>query len=269
MQERSLVTGSHGFLGERLVQKLEQQEHSVFRGDREGSCPKGVDYIFDLASYGNLYEQIDLEEIYRANVMRLLYLLENANEQDYKGFVVTSTNSVWLPKTSFYTASKVAAEALVKAWVEKFSKPIVIVRPFSVTGVGEQTSHLIPKLIRSCLYGEEMPFVDWPAHDFIDIDDVVNAFIVASQNAQNYSGQVFEAGTGKQYTNEYVKNIVEEITRKKANLKPVDKMRSYDTTLWLANNSSLKTLGWKQTKTLEQSIAEMVNYEKSHPRNQL
>lgn len=265
--ERCLVSGSHGFLGERLTGQLEHLGHEVTRGDRGGSIPESIDYIFDLASYGNLYEQTDIKEIYRVNVMRLLNLLENSNDQDYKAFVVTSTNSVLLDKTSFYTASKMAVEALVKAWVEKFNKPIVIVRPFSVTGIGEQPTHLIPKLIRNCLYGEEMPFVGGPVHDFIDVEDVVSAFITVSQNAHNHAGEVFNAGTGKQYTNEEVKNIVEKVTSNKANVKYVDQMRSYDTDRWVADNASLKALGWTPTKKLGDSIAEMVDHERKNPGN--
>jgi nucleoside-diphosphate-sugar epimerase len=266
--ERVLVTGSHGFLGERLVQKLESQGQQVFRGDRMGNCSERVDHVFDLAAYGNLASQDKQPAvIFNANQERLFRLLSNADFYEYRSFVVVSSNAVLLPRKTFYSGSKMAAEGLAQAWAHEFHKPVVIVRPFSVTGVGEQPGHLIPTLIRSCLYGEEMPFVPGPVHDFIDVEDVVSAFIIASQNAQDHLGGVFNAGTGKQYTNEQVKNIVELVTGKKAKLKYVDQMRSFDTDKWVADNASLKELGWKPTKELGESIAEMVVYERANTGN--
>lgn len=48
-------------------------------------------------------------------------------------------------------------------------------------------------------------------------------------------------------------------TGKKANLKMVDKMRTYDNTHWVVDNSEMLKLGWKPEVSLEESIRRMVD----------
>lgn len=265
MKERSLITGSHGFLGEHLVRSLEQQGHIVIRGNREGTCPEVIDYIFDLASYGNLYHQKDFGEIYQANFYRFMKMLEIA--QDYRAFLYVSTSSVELPYLTFYAAAKLAGEGLARAWANTYKKPVVIVRPFSVTGVGEQEEHFIPRLIRSCLYGEEMPFVPEPVHDFVDVEDVVAAFLILAKNARHHKGEIFEIGSGQQYSNADIKGIVEMITGKKANVREAVSLRPYDTRHWVANPAKLWNLGWKPQKDIVKTIKEMVEHERIRTKN--
>ena len=255
-QERALISGSHGFIGEHLVARLEAQQFEVIRGDREGNCPQLVDYIFDLAGYGNMPQHSDIEEIYKANVDRLMNLLKNTSEYPYKRFVVTSTNAVILKTLTHYSTSKLWAEFMGATFARDFDKTVIAIRPFTIIGVGEQREHLIPTLIRSCMEDEEMPFVREPVHDFIDVEDVVSAYILASEKAKKF--QIFEAGSGISYSNQEVRLIVEEIIGQQANLRYVDRLREYDTTKWVADNNSLLDLGWKPQKKLRQTISEMV-----------
>ena len=225
---------------------------------RTGFVPNG-DYIFDLASYGNMYDQKDYIETYAANLMRFVHSVRSAEHYDYKAFVAVSTSSVSLFNQTFYSASKKAMEDFVQVYVKETDKPVVIVRPYSITGVGEQENHLIPKLIDSCLNGTEMPFVDEPVHDFLDVEDFINGMLVVAKNANEHKGEVFPIGSGIQYTNQQVLEIVERVTGRKANIKPIENMRKYDAKSWVANTDKMRQLGWKPKKSLEQSIKEMIN----------
>jgi len=132
--------------------------------------------------------------------------------------------------------------------------PWIIVRPSSVTGVGEQEQHLIPKLIKSCLDGVEMPFVGEPTHDYIDVEDFVKGVMYLTENINKYRNQTFQISSGISYSNEDVKNMVESITGKEANIKRVENMRKYDTEKWIVK----PTLEFSQ-RPLYLSISEMVN----------
>ena len=257
MNERCLVTGSHGFLGAHLVVSLEHQGHTVFKGDREGNCPPNIDIIYDLASFGNLYDQQDPLEINRANVERLYHLLENA--QGYKSFIVTSSNSVKLPVLSQYAETKLKAEFMAESY-RNTGLPISVVRPFTVVGVNEPKQHLIPALIRSCLYGEEIPFVPNPVHDFIAVEDVVEAYITVAEKGTDF---LYEAGRGDSYSNAEIKQMVEQVTGRQAHVKIVDSMRPYDTDKWQADNQSLLDLGWRPRVSIWQTITEMVEHERT------
>lgn len=250
--ERIAVSGSSGFLGGRLAQRLEQSEQ-VLRLDRTGNLPEGIDTVYDLASFGNAYDQKQPQEIYKANIMRVVRMLDQAQDQR---IILTSSNAVKLEHTTFYTASKLAVEKLAEAFVNERGLKVCTVRPFSITGIGEQEGHLIPKLINSCLYGTEIPFVPDPVHDFLDVDDFVSALLLISKKGQ-FSGEIYEVGSGIQHSNDEVRLLVEEVTGKKANIRKVENMRSYDAREWVANNERICSLGWEPKKTLRQSIVEM------------
>ena len=126
-------------------------------------------------------------------------------------------------------------------------------------GVGEQKEHLIPKLIDSCLYGTEMPFISEPVHDFLDVEDFVDALLIVKDKAQ-FKGEIYEVGTGTQTSNQEVRLLVEDITGKKANIRPVGNMRAYDTRDWRSNNERIYSLGWEPKKSLRESIGKMVDY---------
>lgn len=226
---------------------------------RDGRVPRDVSFVFDCAAYGNLASQrVDANEIYKANLMRVIESLNNLPEG--AGFIYVSSSSVARPKQNLYSLSKWAAEEYIKLMVEDKRLKAAIVRPYAITGVGDQREHLIPTLIRSCLDGEEMPFVGWPVHDFIDVADVVDAMLIIKE-AGKMQGEVYEIGRGVQYTNQEVLETVEEVTGKKANIRESEGMRSYDSKEWGANTFAIKQLGWEPEKTLRQSIKEMVgNY---------
>jgi len=250
------ISGSRGFLGGRLAERLEQYIR-VTRLDRSGELPGGIDIVYDLAAYGNYHDQKDPQETYRANVMRVLTMLDQANQDQM--FILTSSNAVKLDHKTYYTASKLALEGLAQAFTNEKGLKIACVRPFSITGIGEQKRHLIPKLIDSCLNGTQMPFVPEPAHDFLDVDDFVDALLMIAERGQ-MRGEVYEIGSGKQYTNQEVREIVEDITGNSANVEIVKSMRSYDSREWRSNNGRIASLGWEPKKDLRQSIEEMIDY---------
>jgi nucleoside-diphosphate-sugar epimerase len=229
--------------------------------DREGNLPKKVNLIYDLAAYGNLAGHESLPEMtYQANTQRVAKIINEIIERSKLGkkikFIYVSTSSVSLPTQTFYSASKKATEEMIKLAVRDFGIDAVIVRPYTVIGQGEHLEHLIPKLINSCMWGTEIPFVESPVHDFIDVEDFVDALITVSKNGK--SGEVYEIGSGKQTTNLKIKKIVEKIVGYPAKVKVVKSIRNYDTKTWKANINKIKKLGWKPTTTIEESIRSMV-----------
>lgn len=242
------ISGSHGFLGQRLLEHLGPSK--VIRLDRTPNVPDDVKIVFDLATYGNMYEQTDFRKIYRANFTRVAEMLQKLPPD--RRFIYVSTSSVKLPVQTHYSVSKRTTEGFLKALDNNYA----IVRPYSVTGVGEQPAHLIPKLIDSCLNGTEMPFVPDPVHDFIDVDDFVDALLILSKSKEK---GIFEVGGGVEHSNQDVLEIVERVTGKKANVIVVPTLRSYDTGEWRSNNERMYSLGWEPKKSLTETITEMCN----------
>lgn len=238
------VTGASGFIGQRLLKKLEGQITIIVdRKPIQVGATGDYDKMFFLSTYGNMSHHTDNYMMLRANVMDLIRIIS----RNPRYLLYMSSSSVTLQIQTPYSRTKRAAEEILQALPELKS---CIVRPYSVTGVGEQKEHLIPTLIRSCMEGEEMPFDPYPVHDFIDVEDVVDALV---EFAEHEHTGVFELGNGIPYTNQAVKEIVEEVTGKKANLKDSGRLRDYDSSAWYCQKPSIKG-----KKTLVQSISEMV-----------
>jgi nucleoside-diphosphate-sugar epimerase len=250
---KEAISGSSGFIGSRLSERLP----GAIKLDRTGELPENIDLVYDLASYGNMAHHENGEEIFKANVLRVLKLLESDAR-----FILTSSLSVKLPNKTLYSSSKEAVENIARVYASE-GKKVCVVRPASITGVGEQQEHLIPKLIDSCLNGTEMPFVKEPVHDFLDVDDFVGALLTIRDKGQ-FVGEVYEIGTGIQFSNDEIRVLVEKYTGKKANIKLVDSMRSYDTKDWKANIERIYSLGWSPQKGILQTIQEMVDHERKN-----
>lgn len=250
----SYVTGANGFLGRHLVAKLTGETIKI--PHERISTFEFVDFskFFFLSTYGNMAEhQGEVGKILRANIMDLAHVIESILRYKLNCdlFMFVSSSSVNLPVQTPYSQTKQMSE-----WMLGATKlPVCIVRPFSVTGVGEQEQHLIPTLIRSCMEGEPMDFVPDAVHDFVDADDVAQGLI---NLAERKAVGIFEFGSGASFTNKAVLDLVEAATGKKANIREVKNLRAYDNKKWCCKDFRAQQFGWEPKKTLLKSIGEMV-----------
>lgn len=267
-QTTALISGMSGFLGRHLESYLTQLEIKPIPIPREFLYQDAPlfdlvqrtrpTYIFHLASYGNMAYQKDEDPIVMANYFATWNLLRATKFIDYKAFVHISSSSVALDYHTFYSASKMGAEYLIKAYVTAYGKPIAVVRPSSIIGFGEQKEHLIPTLIRAAFTQQQIPFVSEPTHDLIDVRDVVEALLFIAEHIDQTRGHTYNVSNNKIYTNKQVLEIVEKMCKKFINVEYVKSMRPYDNKKWIVDNSALVKLGWEPEYTLEDSIKSML-----------
>lgn len=257
---RTYVTGASGFLGSYIIKKLASPV-SIPHDQIHTTKLTNFDYFYFLSSYGNLSSQQEDAKIIKANITDLTDILLQTNWAKVKSFVFVSTSSVKLTVQTMYSRCKRAAEEILLSFAQKYNAPVCIVRPFSITGVGEQKTHLIPRLIETCLTGTPIEFVGTPKHDYIDVRDVVVG-ILALAHAK--AKGIFELGTGISYSNQQVLQLVEKLTGKRANIKP-GRAKLYDTKDWISRDFRARDYGWAPKIKLEETIGEMIaNYEQIH-----
>ena len=243
------ITGGSGFIGSHLAKRLHDVEHVNHLDITRNKCAD-CDKFFFLSTYGNMAHHDELGAVFKAGILDVHHVLTKVKP---KLFVFMSSSSVNLPVQTPYSISKMCAEHLIRS----FDVPHLITRPFSVTGVGEQKEHLIPKLIDSCLNGTRMDFVQEPVHDFIDVEDVVDGIMYLI--SKRFTG-TFELGSGIGRTNREVLDMVQNVCGEKANVQLRKSMRPYDNEHWVCQQG---IEGWFPKKTLLESITEMVEHAKS------
>jgi len=278
----AVVTGANGFIGKNLVGLLIEKGYKVAAVPRELlNSPDGLviflesakpTHIFHLASYGNHVNQTEDDEIFGTNIVKTYLLLRASLAVDYRAFINFSSSSVYgikdkpmneadLPETnSFYGITKLSAEYLCRAFAKKYNRPIVSVRPFSVFGPGEAEHRFIPSAIKAIDKGLPYTLYSDPVHDWVYIEDLLNAVFSVAENIHQCKSGVVNIGTSKQHSNQEVFENLLYISGKKHN--PVIKRdgRDYDSGSWRADTSLITSLGWHPKQTLMSGLEKTYNW---------
>jgi nucleoside-diphosphate-sugar epimerase len=163
--------------------------------------------------------------------------------------------------SSPYAASKWACSAYARMFHTLYGLPVVLVRVLMGYGPGQKDSKLIPYVILSLLRGEspKLSSGERPT-DWIYIDDIVEAFVVAAQ-ANGVEGQRIDAGSGvlvpiRMVVDHLVQLINPQIEPLYGALpdRPFEQVRVADT----ARTQAM--IGWKPTISLEEGLKRTVNW---------
>jgi len=263
---------------------LEDSVH-VHEGDlksceplRELLCAIQPTVIYHLAVHGAYPFQQNADEIILTNVFGTWNLLKACGELDYKLFVNTGSSSEYgakphamretdlLEPASYYAVAKCAQTLVCEHTARAEGRPINTFRLFSVYGAYEESTRLIPTVIRRCLEGRDLDMASPDtARDFIYADDVVEAYLQVGQLSL-YCGEVFNIGTGIQST---LRNVVRAVIKATGSKVKVHwgalAARSWDTETWVADGSKARRLlKWVPKSSLEAGIQRTVEWFHAH-----
>lgn len=156
-----------------------------------------------------------------------------------------------------YSVTKLAATLFCQAMAREHKKPIVSFRLFTPYGPDIQEERLISKIILNALHGEDIKLTRPEiARDYVYVDDIVACFLEAARRAQEFSGEVFNVGSGTPTSiAELVQHIVQK-TKSKSMVKwHAFPTVSYDSDLWCADMSkTFSHLLWRPRVPLKQGL---------------
>ena len=220
---------------------------------------KGVDYIFHLAAESRLQPAIEnpINAVYK-NCVGTTVMLQCAREAGVKRFVYSSTSSGYgnnpYPNVETqpddclnpYSASKVSAEKFCKMYTDLYGLETVTLRYFNVFGERSPTRGQYAPVIgifeRQREAGESLTIVGDGSQrrDFIYVGDVARAnYLAATSNLDGYLGQVFNVGSGKNYS---IKEIADAISTNQTFIPK----RSGEMDTTIANIDKIgEVIGWK------------------------
>lgn len=234
--------------------------------------------IYHLATHGAYSFQDNPEKIINTNMLGTFNLLRATSGLDYELFVNTGSSSEYgfkklpmkegdlLEPASYYAVSKCSQTLLCCYIARKEKKPVVTLRLFSVYGPYEEPTRFIPTLLKSLYLRQKINLVSSEiSRDYIYVDDVIEAYLSIEQLKKNL-GEIFNIGTGRQYT---IKEVVE--TAVSVTGKTTDfgwgkmERRIWDTDNWVADISKAKALlDWSARINLEEGLSLTWEWFKKH-----
>jgi nucleoside-diphosphate-sugar epimerase len=168
------------------------------------------DGVFHLAALNSMYGVVPTtEDVFRINSLATINLIDIMDEFDYGFFVNTGTGIETGPQegsvkedvvcapTEAYSISKLTATLYAQMKGKTKEKPIVTIRVFTPYGPFMQKGKIVTQLIEGALEQKEITLSDTKVtRDFIYIDDLIDLYIRAAEQAGENHGEIFNGGTG-------------------------------------------------------------------------
>jgi nucleoside-diphosphate-sugar epimerase len=230
--------------------------------------------IFHLASYG-VYPAIqnDLDRMIETNIKGTINLANLSMKYKPELFVNTGTCSEYQEKdgklgegdsvgpTNFYGITKLAATMLLQKIATTKNLSVVNLRLFTPFGYFEDGQRLIPYIILQTLKGEKVELTSPNfVRDFIFIEDLVDAFIKVLESKNNFSGEIFNIGSGKQHSIQEVVAAISKAMGKDLDVSYGNRQSYYkEPKSFVANNNkAAKEFNWKTENSFESAIEKNV-----------
>jgi UDP-glucose 4-epimerase len=290
-----LVTGSSGFIGSHLVERLRRKGFKVIGLDHRPSI--FTDIIGDIRNYDLLKEIMQninvvvhcaaqtsviksvenpifdaednilgtlnvLEAARRTNKIECFIYLSSAAVYGIPHYVPIDENHPCHP-ISPYGISKLAGEHYTKVYFEIYNLPTICIRLFNVYGKNQDLespySSVISKFINRII--KNLPLIIYgdgeQTRDFIHVNDVVDMIIKAIE-CKEAIGEIFNCGTGKETSINELARIMMSLSGKTLEIK-YSNARPSDIRRSCADiRKAEKILGFKPKISLEKGLEELL-----------
>lgn len=235
---KAIVTGSEGFIGKRLVARLEKEGHKVRTHDtvnwpKQGPFPPAeiefeqYDVIYHLGALSGIDQCMkNYNRCLLHNVLSTARWAQTAAELNARFVFASSAAADFIDGScsTVYGAAKEAAESLCRTYARCFNSKVTILRLANVYGPGsiEKTS-VVAKMMRDAvLEGEiELHSGGQQKRDFVYVDDVVTAFLEAPKSG------LFTVQTGVLTPIEEIAYFVQDLTEVPINSQPDKPTRAW------------------------------------------
>ncbi|MFQ6078304.1 MAG: dTDP-glucose 4,6-dehydratase [Thermodesulfobacteriota bacterium] len=271
---------------ENLSDTSDHPNYEFVRGDIadkdmiEGLASKGIDAIINIAAESHVDRSIEDPRLFiETNVLGTQVLLEAARKYGILRFIQISTDEVYGslgPRGSFkeasplapnspYSASKTAADLLVRAYYKTYGLAAIVTRCSNNYGSYQFPEKLIPLMITNALedkplpvYGDGMNVRDW-----IYVEDHCRAIDLIMHRGKE--GEVYNIGANNELPNiEIVKIILKRLNKPESLIKFVEDRPGHDLRYAIDSGKLRDELGWDIAYPFEEGIDLTIRWYMEH-----
>lgn len=229
------------------------------------SISKSEDFLH--SNINGVYNLLELLKSYRQENNLKPILLHFSTDEVYGDIINGAHKETDLLKPSNpYSATKAAADMLIKAWHRTYDIPYIIVRPTNNYGIGQYVEKLIPKTCKYINLHRKIPLHNngTPIRNWLHAEDTANAILQIIDSEQ--INTIYNISGGFEQTNlDTVKQIIFALTGSIDYEKYIDfscERRGQDLRYSL-DDSKLLSIGWKPKKIFSEEINKIVNFYKT------
>lgn len=238
------------------------------------------DWIFHLAAHGAYSWQTNARDIIESNALGTLNLADACVGRGFEAFVHAGSSSEYGLKdhapsedeatepNSSYAVAKVTATLLCRHLGVQHGLHFATLRLYSVYGPWEDPRRLMPTLVAHGLRGDLPPLVDpSTARDFVHVEDVCDAFLLAAAMSAVGSSSIYNVGSGTQTS---LRELVE-VVRRVLGISATPRWgshepRPWDASVWVADPSKVeRELGWRPRRELPSGLAGFADWLSESP----
>lgn len=295
MTNRVLITGASGFIGRHLYSYLLKQGVDCVGISRNGMASLGIlpvdlrdieairrfindiqpHIVYHLAAIVNSSRDYETAvHCLEINTSGTLNILRACEQLRGVRVVLASTEEVYgkncapfrekqTPRPpSSYAISKLAAEQLCRYHATHYEATTIALRIGTTYGPGQSETRYIPQLVLAALSGNDLELNSGhKRRDYIFIDDVVRAFVLAGQAKLRDRTATINIGGGRAISLKDFANMIIHNAQSTAQIKyGVIPERHDEASEWLMDLSKAKRLlGWEPKVDVESGVAILVS----------
>ena len=234
----------------------------------------GRGLIIHLAGHARVYNSVINPSLAHDNFLLIFNMLEFARINHLKKLIFSSSREVYGNSTepmhaeddaniknceSPYTASKIAAEAMIWAHHRCYGTDFIIFRFSNVYGMYDNRDRLIPQFIKQAARGENLTiFGKDKLMDFTYINDTVEGIIKGIEKFDSSKNSVFNIAAGKGISISYVAELIK--SKLNSNSEIIFKEnKTGEVVKYIADISKAKSiLNYEPMTSIEKGISEAV-----------
>ena len=246
----------------------------------EGIMEGRIEAVVNFAAESHVDRSIlACQDFVRTNVQGTQVLLDCARQAEVGVFLQVSTDEVYgslgaeglfteqtpLAPNSPYSASKAAADLLVRAYFQTYGMATIITRCSNNYGPYQFPEKLIPLFVTNLLADKKVPVYGdgLNVRDWIHVRDHCSAVLTVLENAE--AGEVYNVGGGNERTNiEITKLLIELLGKDESLIEYVTDRLGHDRRYAIDDSKIRAELGWRPEVNFADGLKDTVQWYIDH-----